>query len=191
MPAQWGQFRPVGRGQFYQIFHVNEHMLPDGDLAQKEDGYVVRIERYYDHPVEKVWEAITSPASIAQWLAHAAIDMREGGAIKFEFINYPDVMEGVITELKPMSVFAYTWKEKNGPDTLVRWELYPDGKTKCRMVLTHTKLGADAYSFGSGWQVHLEMMADAMDGTVTEFYWNEPAWKALDGKYKDIMNALK
>jgi len=170
---------------------VHEHMLPDGNMEKKEDGYVVRLERHYDHPVADVWDAITNPASISKWLAHATIDMREGGVIRFEFINYPDVMEGVITELKPMSVFAYTWKEKNGPDTLVRWELYAEGNRKSRMVLTHTRLGNDAHSFGSGWQVHLEMMAGVMDGTVTAFYWDEPAWKALDARYRVIMAALK
>jgi uncharacterized protein YndB with AHSA1/START domain len=59
--------------------------------------------------VHQVWAAITDPAQVAQWFGDTAeIDLRVGGAVRF---TWPagEVSQGVVTELEPMTTFAFRW----------------------------------------------------------------------------------
>jgi uncharacterized protein YndB with AHSA1/START domain len=53
-----------------------------GTIEEAGDKYVLRYERYLDHPVERVWAALTEPDQLAGWLAAAdELELAEGGRI--------------------------------------------------------------------------------------------------------------
>jgi uncharacterized protein YndB with AHSA1/START domain len=124
----------------------------------------LRLERRIAHPPEKVWRALTEPAALAHWFpSEVQVDLRVGGTMGFVFPGRegPD-MDGVVTELDPPHVFAFTW----GEDQL-RWELRPDGDG-CVLTLTHTfgdRFGAA--SFASGWHACVSGLAALLDGEKT------------------------
>ncbi|MGW2327341.1 SRPBCC family protein [Streptomyces sp. NPDC001700] len=131
-------------------------------LSQPGGGRsALRLERRIAHSPEKVWQALTDPAELAHWFpSEVRVDLRVGGRMGFVFPGReaPD-MEGVITELDPPHVFAFTW----GEDQL-RWELRPDGEG-CLLTLTHTfgdRFGAA--SFASGWHACITALAALLDG---------------------------
>ncbi|MFD7507478.1 SRPBCC family protein [Streptomyces sp. NPDC059850] len=131
-------------------------------LSQPGGGRsALRLERRIAHSPEKVWQALTDPAELAHWFpSEVQVDLRAGGRMGFVFPGReaPD-MEGVITELDPPHVFAFTW----GEDQL-RWELRPDGEG-CLLTLTHTfgdRFGAA--SFASGWHACITALAALLDG---------------------------
>ncbi len=120
------------------------------------------IERTYNAPVAKVWEAITDKDKMKQWYFDLAEFKPEVG---FEFHFYGKGNDGTgykhlckITEAVPGKKLAYSWKYDGYPGaSVVTFELYDEGD-KTRLKLTHE--GLDSFpdqkdfarsSFAAGW----------------------------------------
>ena len=138
---------------------------------------VLRLERTFGHPPQRVWEALTEPGHLARWFpSEVELEPRVGGAVRFVFrAGQAPASEGVVTEFDPPRALAYTWF-----DDLLRWELHArDGA--CLLVFTHTfDDHAGAASFASGWDLCLAGMERVLagqpvddmpdDGTLHESY---------------------
>ncbi|GAA3846662.1 hypothetical protein GCM10022226_82880 [Sphaerisporangium flaviroseum] len=133
---------------------MNETLRTTGDRS------VLRMERRLAHRPEKVWRALTQPAQLAQWFPSSVrLELRVGGEIAFDF---PPDTPGVITELDPPRVIAYTWDRD-----LLHWEVRPDGEGTL-LVLTHTindHYGAP--SFAAGWTTCIAAMDTLLAGGAT------------------------
>lgn len=90
------------------------------------DGLVLRLERRYHHPIERVWRAITDPDELTQW--------------------FPSGEPLVVTTRTEPTLLAGTWFGEP-----VRIELHPD-PVGCRLVFTH-EIGerAVAARTAAGW----------------------------------------
>ncbi|WAS90954.1 SRPBCC family protein [Nannocystis punicea] len=141
------------------------------DTLHTIDGrHVLRIEHPLKHPPAKVWRALTEAPHLLAWFPAAMdIDLRVGGEIRFTMGD--DVTRGVVTDLEPQRVFAYTWDGDH-----LRWELHADPGGSL-LVLLHTfDDRAGAASFASGWHVCL----DALEAALAERPFVEPddTWAA-------------
>lgn len=60
---------------------------PHAVILSKPSDLEFRVERVFDHPIERVWAAYTDPALIPQWWGNdtsvAHMDVREGGSWRF------------------------------------------------------------------------------------------------------------
>ena len=90
---------------------------------------------------ERVWEVITVPAHINQWLwDFAEVDLRVGGAMNLAgtYKGKPYSYEATIEDLDPPRVFAFRWAEGgwvDGGSTRVEISLTAeDGGTRLRLV---------------------------------------------------------
>jgi len=138
-----------------------------GDVRKVGDSYEVVFERRLARPVAKVWAALTDPARIAGWLATARVDLRVGGRFELYWETHEHRMSGVIVELEPLAVIAWTWPDTQHPDSVVRWQLFPDGDGT-RLLLTQTGLTAPPLKdVAAGWHTHLEGLPAAVDGQAT------------------------
>ncbi|MDN4593033.1 SRPBCC family protein [Polycladomyces subterraneus] len=150
-------------------------------------GYVARFERHLNHPVEKVWAALTQPEKLANWLADAVIEeLKEGGKIELTFSKTEgNVVVCTITEVKPHSVLEYTWG-----DDRVRWELYPkqDG---CLLVLKQIFYTINDQSAKdlAGWHVHTDILLSVLEGQLVEFSYSR--WEELYGKYTKMLSSQR
>jgi uncharacterized protein YndB with AHSA1/START domain len=135
---------------------VNPALHTDGDRS------VLRFERSLPHPVGKVWQAVTDPSHLSHWFPATMeiADLRPGGPIRFVFPGGElDGSDGVITELDPPHVFAFTW---NGDP--LRIELIPEAGG-CRLVFTHGFGDRPmAGSFAAGWHTCLDALEAALAG---------------------------
>jgi uncharacterized protein YndB with AHSA1/START domain len=71
-----------------------------------------RIERIEVLPVsrERVWDAITKPEQLSQWLSMVRdMDFRVGGEINFTWDNERSPYSGVIEVIEPSHRFAFRW----------------------------------------------------------------------------------
>jgi len=157
---------------------------PLGTLQAAADGRsTLRFERQLNHPIERVWRAITEPAELATWFpCRVELGTLARGArlhFVFETENVPD-MDGEITELEPPRLLAFTW----GFDQL-RFELEPTGPG-CRLVFscTFSNDGIKAARDGAGWHVCLEQLEARLDGGAKAGAEQTNArWQALHPAY--------
>jgi uncharacterized protein YndB with AHSA1/START domain len=99
----------------------------------------LRFEEHYPHPLERVWEAITDSAAIAEWLMPNDFEPRLGHRFTFRTKPQPGfdgIVHCEVIALEPPRRLAYTWKG-GGIDTVLTITLEPEpGGTK--LVLEHT-----------------------------------------------------
>ena len=138
-----------------------------GLVRSADDGFELTFERHISKPTEKVWQALTLPERIADWLTEAEVDLRIGGLFRLNFPDHSYAMEGRIVELDPPRLIAWTWPHAQHPASIVRWELTPEGEG-CRLVLTQTGLKRpELPDVAAGWHAHLECLGGALDGLST------------------------
>ena len=112
----------------------------DGIIDTLPDGGRIRFERHLSYPIDEVWDAITSPARLAEWWlpfdAEISIDLVEGGS--FELLSsasgdQPFAMQLRVLRVDPPRLFEHTHVDEG---SVVTWELEPrpDG---CTLRLTH------------------------------------------------------
>jgi uncharacterized protein YndB with AHSA1/START domain len=124
----------------------------------------LRIERALAHPPEKVWRALTEPSQLNQWFPFDVESTLEvGGTVRFSDRAGGPLTTGVITDLEPPKLLAYTWETDH-----LRWELSRTA-TGCALVLTHTV--HDRYgtaSFAAGWHACIDWLDAVLAGRPTE-----------------------
>jgi uncharacterized protein YndB with AHSA1/START domain len=156
----------------------------NGTLETRDGVDVLRFERHLDHPVERVWAALTEPAELIGWLAEAELDQVEGGRVVLRWQNSDEegnqaVLHGTITELDPPRVIEYD-SDIHG---LLRWELCEEGSGSHLTFTATVSLPEDFRTkVLAGWHVHLDHLADALDGKPV----NWPTWAADHmGRWKE------
>lgn len=120
------------------------------------------IERTYNAPVEKVWEALTDKDEMKQWYFDLA-EFRPEVGFEFRFRGGPEDRSYLhvckITEVVPGKKLTYSWRyDGYDGNSFVTFELLPEGG-KTRLKLTHAGLetfpanNADfkKENFAAGW----------------------------------------
>ena len=86
----------------------------------------IGFERTYPHAIEKVWQAISDPAIVAQWLMPTTLRPEVGHEFTFTTEPYPGFDGTVrcrVTTADPPHELAYTWSGGQLTDTTVRFRL--------------------------------------------------------------------
>lgn len=157
-----------------------------GRLVGRPDGlYDIVFERRIRKPVEKVWAAITTPARIADWFTTADLDLRIGGHYRLSFSDGNDVA-GVIVELEPPRRLAHTWPHAEHPDSVVRYDLEPEGDG-CRLTLTQTAMRPRHVDVLIGWHTFLEGLPGAAEGFRTT--WQREREVEVGARYRHLLPA--
>jgi uncharacterized protein YndB with AHSA1/START domain len=150
----------------------------------------VRFDRLLPGPIERVWAFLTEPEKRAQWLADGPMDLRVGGKVELTFRNselapqwepVPDRYKqyenhttyGRVTRCEPPRLLSYTWGGEPVGESEVSFELSPQGD-KVRLVVVHRRLRdrKSMISVGSGWHVHLGILADRLSGREPGRFWS-------------------
>lgn len=164
-------------------------MTRDGSVERIGDKRVLRFQRRLEHPVERVWAAITEPGQMVGWWAEAELDLREGGSMVLRWLNSDDegnqaVLRGEVTELDPPRLFEIA----GDPHGVLRFELEPDGDA-CRLTFTATVAAPDDVLplALAGWHVHLDHLEQLLAGDPVDWErWDEqhrPAWERAHERY--------
>lgn len=141
--------------------------MTDRGTYQEIDGRpAVRFQRRYAHPVEAVWETVSTPEGLAHWFpSRVRIEPEAGGVITFfqgASSDDPNVepMTGTVLAFDPPKFLAFTW----GPDEL-RFAVEPTDGGGCLLTLTDILGATDtAARTAAGWHVCLAELARGLDG---------------------------
>jgi uncharacterized protein YndB with AHSA1/START domain len=128
----------------------------------------IECDEFLQHPIEKVWAAITQPETIARWWAAADGFRPEAG---HEFTIDMDrfgVQRCTVLEVDEPRLIRYTFAE-GVLDSTLTWRLEAEG-TGTRLFLTHggldqdSPMGRQAFEgMGRGWQAVLTRIASVID----------------------------
>jgi uncharacterized protein YndB with AHSA1/START domain len=127
-------------------------------------GRTLEKELFINATPQRVFQALTEPAELERWFVQKAeVDLRPGGAIRFEWA--PDAVEmGTILVLEPPYRLSYSWGALSPGPTTITFELTAENEGT-RLRLIHTGIGEgedwDSYytAVSSGWSVHLNNLA--------------------------------
>jgi uncharacterized protein YndB with AHSA1/START domain len=174
-----------------------------GTIEKDGDKQVLHYERRLDHPVERVWAALTEPDELRTWLAAAdELELTEGGAITLRWLNVPDdpqeweeqgvemddehdpstPIRGTITRLEPPHLIEYETDQMG----LMRWELRGAG-SGCALTFTNTielREGHPPEQTLAGWHIHLDHLEEALGGAQID-------WSNWTEKYMDQWSAIR
>jgi uncharacterized protein YndB with AHSA1/START domain len=147
--------------------------MKDGELLTRDGRYELRFERALDHPVARVWQAITSPEGLAAWFPFDVEGERRTGApLRFVFREgEADDFAGEMVEFTPQSAMELRW---DGDET-VRLEVEAAGASACvlRLINRFDEIGKAARD-AAGWHTCLDHLeASLTGGTVSEDRWSE------------------
>jgi uncharacterized protein YndB with AHSA1/START domain len=102
----------------------------------------VRFETELDAPPEKVWRALTVPEFVRSWLAPTDIRPEEGHAFRLK--GEDGEIECETVEAKPPHILSYSWRERGGPDSLVRFHLAGTEAGGTHLTIVHSGLARPA-----------------------------------------------
>lgn len=153
-----------------------------GMVEQLGDGrWRLKFSRTFDHPVDKVWKAVTEPEHLAAWFPTTIEGERAAGApLHFTFPKgQAPPFQGKVVTYQPPSVFEFEW----GPD-VIRLELHPAGPATTLTLYDTLEARGKAARDAAGWHTCLDALAAGLDGRPdSRDALNE--WSAVHSHYVD------
>ena len=123
----------------------------------------LKLKDFYPHPVETVWQALTDPAAIAEWLMPC--DFRPNDGHRFSIrgtatSNWRGFTECVVVLVDPPRRMEWQWASTDIPEpTLVSFELEPvDGGTQLTLSHKGMTTQTDIKSLSEGWPMKLKQL---------------------------------
>jgi uncharacterized protein YndB with AHSA1/START domain len=135
--------------------------LMTASVSVSGERNTLRMERLFNHSVQKVWRAITEPQNLSAWWCMKIDVMKlELGALLDFYAEggYRDA--GRITELEVGRIIAFT---SDGSGHSVRFELVEEGAA-CRILFTHEyPVGQPPAEPASGWHQCFDGLESQLD----------------------------
>jgi uncharacterized protein YndB with AHSA1/START domain len=97
---------------------------------------LVLLEAVYPEPPERVWQALTDPKALSQWLMPTDFQPLIGFRFRLDRPAGQKGVKGKVLEVEPGKLLTFTWDDEDDPGkpALVVWSLQPDGTgTKLRV----------------------------------------------------------
>jgi uncharacterized protein YndB with AHSA1/START domain len=130
-------------------------------LPMKRD---IKLEWHYPYSAAEVWECLTTPALIAEWLMDNDFKPLAGHTFQFRakpMRGWSGIVDCRVLEVVPNKKLSYTWESGPKPGeikfrTVVTWHLVPEnGGTLLRLEHTGFKGFSGvmvSFILGSGWK---------------------------------------
>lgn len=154
-----------------------------------EGGWQGQIEQSYDHDIQEVWAALTTPEVVAQWIATAHIDLRQGGRVHIDFEDSGLVIDSVITQLDAPHLIEYSWSQGDEPQRPLTWALQPEGAATHLTLTVRIPESEDIVKAVAGFSGHLQMLAGVLEGVPIKFPFNH--YMAARKVYTELAKGLK
>jgi uncharacterized protein YndB with AHSA1/START domain len=117
-------------------------VIVEQQLARFVDRNTLVYDRRYEHPIERVWEAVTTAEHLEAWmLPETRIDARLGGACAFGWggpVDAEGASHGTVSVFEPMTAVQLTFVD----GSFMRFDLRPVGSTATELAFTHHFLPA-------------------------------------------------
>jgi uncharacterized protein YndB with AHSA1/START domain len=140
----------------------------------------IQHQLFYPHPPKTVWEYLTKPELLAQWLMKSNFQPIVGHEFQFRAQPVPDLdFSGVfyckVLEVVPFKKLSYSWKFGPGEgkprhNSIVNWTLIEkDNGTE--LLLVHNEFEGSGFlpmfeSMNEGWLKHIQKILQLINQTT-------------------------
>lgn len=133
-----------------------------GKISKENDGFKVVFERILQHPIEKVWSAITNPEELKYWFTDIDWELQPGGKIVFQYCDKDKSQSfGQIISVEAPNKLVWTWETE-----LAVWELSAINDQSTRLVFTYSKIEESlALNVASGFHDLLNLLEERLAGS--------------------------
>ncbi|SOE94972.1 Uncharacterized conserved protein YndB, AHSA1/START domain [Burkholderia sp. D7] len=125
------------------------------EVRKDGDKWTLILVRELRHPPEKVWKALTDPASLREWAPFDADrSLAAVGPVKLSTVGTPtpQISETQVTGADAPNLLEYRWGDND-----MRWQLEPLGDGT-RLTLSHN-IDRGFISMGAaGWHICLDVL---------------------------------
>jgi uncharacterized protein YndB with AHSA1/START domain len=125
----------------------------------------IRQTWHFNQSPQEIWEYLTKPELIEQWLGKT--DFKPIVGHKFRFISsYGNDSYCEVLEVKPFTRLSYSWQKKSAKDNLpfnskVAWTLVPqENGTELQLVHNGFTTLEDVIAHEKGWDICLKQFED-------------------------------
>ena len=151
-----------------------------GTFHRFGDHLNVTFERLLPRPPETVWQALTDPARLADWMGMCAIEPQVGGLVHL-MIGTANPAKGHVMVWDPPRVLEFSWSNATAPQSVVRFELTP-AHNGTRMIFMHKGMPfASSALMLPGWHLLLARLAAGAIGAPDPT--RIPDWRELQEAY--------
>jgi uncharacterized protein YndB with AHSA1/START domain len=157
-------------------------------LSRDGDRVVGVMTRVSEHPPAALWQMLTDPAKLAEWLAPGRIEPGFGGAARLAFADSGTVIDSQVSAYDAGRLVEYSWSSPGEPARPVRWEIAPAGAGSRLTLTLTTPAGEDPGRACAGWEAHLEMLEAALEGVPIKFPFDR--FKAAREAYREKLAGL-
>ena len=136
--------------------------MKDGELFERDGRFELRFVRALAHPVEKVWQAVTSPEGLSAWFPFDVVGERAAGA-RLEFVfrdGEGSPFAGSMVEFEPESVMELAWE---GDETLRLEVRSTAGGCELTLINRFDEIGKAARD-AAGWHACLDALSASLAG---------------------------
>jgi uncharacterized protein YndB with AHSA1/START domain len=157
-----------------------------------DDPTSIRVDQFFPHSVERVWQTLTTSRLMARWLMPNDFVARVGHTFELQAVpigpvDFSGVVACEVLELQPQRILRISWRDAHHANTLrseVTWTLEPEG-TGTRMFLVHEGFDPDDPThqlsrqiMSGGWRSHVmrsfEAVLESAELNVTEMNREDP-----------------
>jgi uncharacterized protein YndB with AHSA1/START domain len=143
-----------------------------GSFIEDGEHATLTFRRVYRHAPEHVWEAISTPEGLREWLmcSHAVIEPRVGGRIELVSGAASYRSTGKILAWEPPRLLEYEWnvppmpEMPSGERAIFRYELTPEGSSTHVLVTYRRITMQTARGFLPGLHAFLDRLEAQLDG---------------------------
>lgn len=154
------------------------------EISKDGDNWTLIIVRDLRHSPEKVWKALTDPASLREWAPFDA-DRSLGivGLVRLTTVGTPKPLtsESRVTRAEEPTLLEYRWGDRE-----IRWQLEPLGDGT-RLTLWHNIERGFISMGAAGWQICLDvlerLLADEPIGRIVGGEAMKFGWPRLNAEY--------
>jgi uncharacterized protein YndB with AHSA1/START domain len=129
---------------------------------------------YFDQPVHEIWEYLTRPELIEQWLMKSDFEPVAGHKFRFTFIpkddsHYDGTIDSEVLEVIPFKKLSYSWNgsANDGSRTfrsIVVWTLIPKGNgTELQLQHDGFTLPEDILTHANGWKSCVKRLEESLN----------------------------
>lgn len=161
-----------------QLESIPDRAEPLGRIERLSDGYVLAFDRQFDYPRSYIWNLLTEPARVAQWLGKLTPGWELGKEYSLNMSG--DLSTGTVLQINPPTSLQLTWDDSMGLESLLEWRVLDCAGGALLQFQARSETAEFLTEGAAGWQLILDGLDDVAAGRPVR---QGADWAALRNEY--------